>query len=63
MDIDIPTGSAEDNPDYSFSNFYCHPDFFSDKADPAINQVFAGSKTVKEQTDESAKEKEEKKEG
>lgn len=49
-----PTGNAGDNSEYSFSNFYCHPDFFSSKGDPAIKQLFAATRSIDNQNKEAA---------
>ena len=60
MDINIQLGSPDDASDYSFSNFYFHPDFFSDQADPTIKQVFSGPAPGASQTIVAAEKDEEK---
>jgi hypothetical protein len=46
MNIDTSIGNAEDASNYSFSNFYFHPDFLSAKSDSVIKQVFSGEPSV-----------------
>jgi hypothetical protein len=53
MNIDPLTGNAEDASDYSFSNFYFHPDFLNAKGDPTIKEVFTCKPAIAKQPDDT----------